>query len=107
MVGIDIYIPEAAGRVAKEELIAYLSRQAVPTFDLSIPTYRDIISRRIRARDDTRHASSVDILRLKAPAVQDNETKQQMEAMKQEIEMLKAELEQLKNKDTEGTNDKN
>lgn len=42
-----------------------------------------------------------------APAVQDNETKQQMEAMKQEIEMLKAELEQLKNKDTEGTNDKN
>ena len=40
-------------------------------------------------------------------AVQDNETKQQMEAMKQEIEMLKAELEQLKNKDTEGTNDKN
>ena len=42
-----------------------------------------------------------------APAVQDTETKQQMEAMKQEIEMLKAELEQLKNKDTEGTNDKN
>ena len=42
-----------------------------------------------------------------APAVQDNETKQQMEAMKQEIEMLKAELEQLKNKDTEGTNAKN
>ena len=42
-----------------------------------------------------------------APAVQDNETKQQMAAMKQEIEMLKAELEQLKNKDTEGTNDKN
>ncbi|MDN0045618.1 YadA-like family protein [Megasphaera hexanoica] len=41
-----------------------------------------------------------------APAVQDTETKQQMEAMKQEIEMLKAELEQLKNKDTEGTNDK-
>ena len=42
-----------------------------------------------------------------APAVQDTETRQQMEAMKQEIEMLKAELEQLKNKDTEGTNDKN
>ena len=42
-----------------------------------------------------------------APAVQDTETKQQMEAMKQEIEMLKAELEQLKNKDTEGTNAKN
>lgn len=42
-----------------------------------------------------------------ALAVQDNETKQQMDAMKQEIEMLKAELEQLKNKDTEGTNDKN
>ena len=41
-----------------------------------------------------------------APAVQDNETKQQMDAMKQEIEMLKAELEQLKNKDTEA-NDKN
>lgn len=41
-----------------------------------------------------------------APAVQDNETKQQMEAMKQEIEMLKAELEQLKNKDAEA-NDKN
>ena len=42
-----------------------------------------------------------------APAVQDTETKQQMDAMKQEIEMLKAELEQLKNKDTEGTNAKN
>lgn len=42
-----------------------------------------------------------------APAVQDTETKQQMDAMRQEIEMLKAELEQLKNKDTEGTNDKN
>lgn len=41
-----------------------------------------------------------------APAVQDTETKQQMDAMKQEIEMLKAELEQLKNKDTEA-NDKN
>lgn len=42
-----------------------------------------------------------------APAVQDTETKQQMDAMRQEIEMLKAELEQLKNKDTEGTNAKN
>lgn len=41
-----------------------------------------------------------------APAVQDTETKQQMDAMKQEIEMLKAELEQLKNKDAEA-NDKN
>lgn len=36
-----------------------------------------------------------------APAVQDTETRQQMEAMKQEIEMLKAELAQLKHKDTE------
>lgn len=42
-----------------------------------------------------------------APAIQDTETKQQMDAMRQEIEMLKAELEQLKNKDTEGTNAKN